>query len=127
MGVITSTDPESGIIKLEINGSIELSECLNALTSVYSTVGESSMLLSLVDLSNATGYPTPDETRELAAFVERNRPKMAGRAAFVAPSDAAFGVARMAEANLELVIPEIRVFRSHAEAQAWLISADDYS
>ncbi len=124
MGMVRRTKMASGIVKLEVNGAVDLDEGLSAISSVYADVGESSFLRTLVDLTNATSFPDPTQTRALAAFVERKRPKIAGRAAFVAPTDAAFGVARMAEANLQSTIPETKVFRNSKDAEEWLLQAD---
>ena len=76
----------------------------------------------LVDLSGVQGGSVPTRAiRDLAQFLlEKDRNTPGTKLAFIAPSDAAFGLARMFEAYRDHPSFEIRVFRDSASALGWL-------
>jgi hypothetical protein len=80
---------------------------------------------ALVLLGDVTGFePTNEEVRNIAdadARISRLAPNVS--VAVVAPSDYLFGLSRMWEVFAEATAWRIAVFRSRAEADAWLREA----
>jgi hypothetical protein len=77
----------------------------------------------LLDLSGLTSAPDPQQILEVAAEADRSlAPLRLGRCAIVATRDLVFGISRVFEVRTEEVFTATRVFRSLADAEAWLAS-----
>ena len=80
----------------------------------------------LIDMSDVqqVAVPSPDRARQLARLAAHmDAPATASKFAIVAPGDLAFGLGRMCEAYRSLdsrSTKQVRVFRSMADACAWL-------
>jgi len=75
----------------------------------------------ICDLTDVTDlHASADHLRALAEDLAFRR---TSRRAFVAPSDFFYGLARMLETYIELEGGDVGVFRTLAEAEAWLAEA----
>ncbi len=76
----------------------------------------------LFDLTGISFDLLSEEIKEIAEYGKRKFTKK-NRAAYVAPSDLAFGEMRMFSVFREQDIAEIRTFRNKEEATEWLKSS----
>ncbi|HTK96456.1 MAG TPA: STAS/SEC14 domain-containing protein [Pseudomonadales bacterium] len=78
----------------------------------------------LLDVSFQTRLPTADQLNEIAAFMEDMQDLVPfGRCAVVAIEDLSYGVGRMFQGFAWPMFTGMRIFRSNAEALAWLDEA----
>ena len=78
----------------------------------------------LLDVSFQTRLPTADQLNEIAAFMEDMQDHVPfGRCAVVAIEDLSYGVGRMFQGFAWPMFTGMRIFRSNAEALAWLDEA----
>ena len=102
-------------------GVIMAQNLISAIQALYDSVPT---LHHLWDLTEANlSHVAGEEVQKIAEFPTKYVPaRVGGKTAIVSPSDAAFGLGRMYEALAGSAGQKatIRVFRSLAEANAWL-------
>jgi len=111
-------DPSRGMVFSYATGAVSFQDFSDHQQALIRDSAFHPGLAQLADARTVTAVSlTVDEMRILA----RNSPFGAGaRRAFVVAKDAHFGLARMFELMTEDHPDELRVFRSMAEARAWL-------
>ena len=114
-------DTERELTVHTCRGIMAAEDLISAIQALYDSVPTHHHLWDLTeaDLSHVTGQ----DVREIAEFPTKYVPaRVGGKTAIVSPSDAAFGLGRMYEALAGSAGQKatIRVFRSLAEANAWL-------
>ena len=115
-------DEARGLVVTTIEGPLSVDELRLHGKAIADDPRRDRPLDEIVDLTRAEGGTVPTRAiRDLAQFLrdqDRNTPGT--KLAFVAPSDAAFGLARMFEVYRDHPSFEIRVFRDLAGALGWL-------
>jgi len=118
-------DPEHKRVIATGRGSMAPEDFFEYQRSVWSS-GELSGYDEVVDMTavTAVGEPSPDAIRDLSALAASMDPGAAsGKLAVVAPADLVFGLARMYQTFRSLnpqSTKQVSVFRTMAEALAWL-------
>lgn len=110
-------DPARRLIRVSLSGPVSVQRLALARGRVAADPAYDPGFALLVDLSDADLTPLVGDTLRQHA----RHPPTAGRMAIVVSSDLAYGMARM----YELASPgEVVVFRSRADAEAWLAPGD---
>ena len=122
MPVTHRVDPERKLLVTTFEGTVTGDELLRHAQAMASEPRRESPTRELVDLTQADGGAVASKTiRDVARlFRELYRDTPSGRVAFVAPTDAGFGLARMFQHYRDQPDVEIRVFRKSDEALRWL-------
>lgn len=119
-------DERRGLAVLEAHGRADVAELSTAAATM---VGDPAFVPGMAQLVDLSAVAASDGSwRGLAALAERGAelaPKLeGGRLAIVAPSDLAYGLARMYEVAAEPLPLEARAFRSRSDALVWLSVED---
>lgn len=123
MPVTYSIDGGSRIIRTVCSGAVTFPEVLEHFQSLGADPACSGMLDVCLDLSETTSLPEARQIQSVSEALAAVRSKAQFRAcAIVARSDALFGMMRMFSIFAEKHFRAIHVFRSSAEAEAWLAS-----
>jgi hypothetical protein len=123
MPVDSHFDEESGIWEVFSRNPTDVEELITALRRIYERLEKGEQLLLVWQGEGTTGGLEPTDIQRLKMFVEMERPPVPGRTALVGESDVEFGLARVAQAHSEGVLPNMRPFRHRADALAWLREA----
>jgi hypothetical protein len=121
MPVDVTFNDKSGIWELLSRPPTDVDELIFALRSVYQELDVNRPLLLLWQGVEEAGLMDAAGIQRLRNFMEAERPSVSGRTALVAESDVNFGMARVAHAYSDGVIPNMRPFRDRDEAIAWLL------
>ena len=108
---------------MTFEGVVSSSDLRRAVDEFFGGVTHGARVYSLADLSGVTRWDVGvDDLRSAAAVVSKNLKSLGGvRCAIVATTAEAFGMSRMFELTLQVVVGvDIRVFRSRSEAEQWL-------
>ncbi len=122
MPISYRVDEELGIFIVTLRGALTDEELLETTKRMIDDPAKRPGLHELVDAQDVQlREASSSAVRQVAElFAAGPRPEKGVRVAFVAPADAAFGVARMYEALRQQSAAEFRVFRAMDEALAWL-------
>jgi len=117
-----SIDAQRNFLVTRVRGAITSDDLIRYLTAVKQDRRLRPGYLSLFDLGEALPGDLAGDAVRRAAEVARRFDERTGpvRVAVVAPSDVAFGMARMYGALVDGLQREVRVFREAREAEAWL-------
>lgn len=121
MPVTYTLDNRHGTIRTKCCGAITIEEVVQHFRQLAQDPDCPDRLDVLLDLSEETSIPTrtnlEEVTREIQAIQGRVQFR---RCAIVASTDALFGMLRMFEIFTEQYFRQTFVFRTTAEAEAWL-------
>ncbi len=118
-----SIDPTARIRTAVYSEVVDDAGLVEAYRELLAEPGYDPTLNDLVDLRTVTRLEVSSETLQhvMSLYTPVDRLGLATRLAFVAGEDYTFGMSRMYELLRGSDVPEeIRVFRSHADAVAWL-------
>ena len=115
-------DEEENVLVSRATGVLDAATLLSHMENVRSEARLRPGFRSFVDLSGADLCQLDANTVRRAAEVTRgfDRGQEPVRVAVLAPTDVAFGLARMYAALVESLQREVRVFREADAARAWL-------
>jgi len=123
MPVTYNIDTQERVLRTQGTGMVTLADVVDHFRDLERDPNCAGSLDVLLDLSGTNSVP---ETREIQAIpfeIARIRDKVhLGACAIVATKDALFGMLRMFAVMAERFFRAIQVFRSRAEAEAWLVS-----
>ena len=123
MAVTYWIDKCNGIIHTSCTGQVTLEEVIDHFRALERDPDGPSHLNVLLDLSEQTSIPEKANLQDVTSEIRRIRGRVEfGTCAIVACRDALFGMLRMFEVFAEQLFSETCVFRSKAEAEAWLFS-----
>lgn len=114
-----------GVIRTRCTGNVTLDEVLDHLRTLEEDPWRPGRADVLLDLSEADSLPESGQIRAVGG--ELGMRMRFGACAIVTPSDALFGMMRMFEAVAQEHFRAIHVFRTAAEAEAWLLSEQSRS
>jgi hypothetical protein len=121
MPVTYNIDAEKAIIYTKCIGDVMLQEVLEHFQTLEHDPACPEHVDVLLDLSLQTSLPRSDQLREVAHKIGSIRRRVQfGFCAIVACTNALFGMLRMFQVFTEGLFREAEVFRSVADAQAWL-------
>ena len=116
-------DVDTGLIRTRCVGDPTFFEVLDHFRVLEGDPNCRDGLDVLLDLSELSSTPTPDQLRAVSAEIERIRPRVQfGACAVVAPRDVLFGLSRLFEAVAAERFRRMSVFRRVEEAEDWLRS-----
>jgi hypothetical protein len=116
-------DPGSRLIRTRCAGDVRVAEILEHFAALLADSALPERPDVLLDLSQTTSNPDSGQIHAVAEEVKVLREKLRwGAIAIVAQRDLLFGMSRVFEVFAQPAFREIRVFRDHAEAEAWLAS-----
>lgn len=122
MPVVFEIDRVRGIIRTRCVGDVSLEDVIGHFHVLESDPACPSRLDVLLDLSDMTSLPKPEQLRVVSAEIDRVGARVQfGACAIVASRTALFGLLRMFEVYAEERFRATRVFRQVDEAEAWLI------
>ena len=126
MPVRTSIDKDRGIVVHEVSSVLTFDAIVHAARALF---GNPLFSPSMGILTIFTPDCTSDlSTEDIQKFVELMKAaaqqREGGKSAVVASTDCDYGVSRMVEAMLAFEGREIRSFRHRADAENWLLGAD---
>ena len=123
MPVVYEIDQARGIIRTRCIGNVTLKEVIGHFPTLAQDPGCPARLDVLLDLSEMTALPEPDQLREISDGIGRVSDRVRFDAcAIVAPSDVLYGLLRMFEVFAEKQFRTTRVSRDVGEAEAWLLT-----
>lgn len=116
-------DDKLDVTRLAFKGRVDLNHLLEGVRAARSLTNHSFRTLLVVSPETEPELSSRD-LRLLARALREERPKNAphGRTAIVAPSDLAFGLARMTQVFMEDNPSDVQVFHGEVEATEWLIT-----
>jgi hypothetical protein len=121
MPVTYQIDAASGIIRTRCVGAVTLEEVIAHFRDLIRDPDCPRRLDVLLDLTEETSLPESEEIRIVAYEISRLRERVEfGMCAVAACRDALYGMLRMFQVFTEELFGETWVFRSLAEAEAWL-------
>lgn len=121
MPVSYQIDHSRGIIHTKCSGDVTLAEVLDHFRVLSSDPECPARLDVLLDLSECTSETDSEQLRTVSHAIASVRDRVRfGACAIVAPTDLLFGIGRMFEAVAEERFRVTHVFRSVAQADAWL-------
>ena len=123
MNFSITRDEDIEVTRIEFKGRLDRESFLDSVRSARAMPSHSYRTLLVVTPETIVDLSSRDVdalTRALRAERKEDAPR--GRHAIVAPTNLAFGVARMGQGFWEAGPSEIRVFPSEDEALAWLTS-----
>jgi len=115
-------DAERNLLRVRMFGLVTDDDVLDYAETITSDASLGAVYDELIDLRDLeTPAASTDVMRRVAdIFREHERAPEAVKVAFVATSDAAYGIARMYQAFRAESAADMRVFRSQDEACGWL-------
>jgi hypothetical protein len=116
-----------GVIRTRCTGNVTLDEVLDHLRTLEEDPCRPGRVDVLLDLSEADSLPQSGQIRAVGDELGVRTRMRFGACAIVTPSDALFGMMRMFEAVAQEHFRAIHVFRTAAEAEAWLLSEQSRS
>ena len=126
-GIIVDRDDERGILFFRVPEGVSTGDLLRTLSGLISQAREKKQTKVIIDFTAIQEAATGsfDEMRKVSGFVEGIQDSRTGaRWAFVAPTDVAFGLARMFENLTTGLKIDVMVFRSEEPALRWLDMPD---
>jgi len=121
MPVTYAIDTQEHVIRTQCVGVVTLAEVVDHFRELEHDPHCVGRLDVLLDLSKTMNLPDTRDIRAVPYEIARIREKVQFQAcAIVATSDPLFGMLRMFEVVAERFFRVIHVFRSKAEAEAWL-------
>ncbi|MBW2446411.1 MAG: hypothetical protein JRG83_10830 [Deltaproteobacteria bacterium] len=119
-------DESRNLVVARVSGSVDSETLLAHLTRIKEDVRLRPGYRSWFDLTDAEPGDVGGEFVRRAADIARRFDERTGpvRVAVLAPDDLTFGLARMYSLLVGSLQREVRVFRSAADARAWLCVAD---
>ena len=111
-----------GVLTMEFAGSYEPRDVVGRFLEAMNDPACPRPVLLLVDVSRSESLATRSaaDIRMVAEFLGPYSDRVAGRCAVVAPSDVHFGLSQMGAVYSQGVGIAAQVFRTRAEAVAWL-------
>ena len=123
MPVSYTIDADAKLIRTKCSGNLTLQEVLNHFRELRNDPACPDYLDVRLDLTEVTTLPESQQLRAVGYEIGRVREKVRfGLCAAIAPGDALFGMLRVFEAITEGFFRQLAVFRTAAEADAWLDS-----
>jgi hypothetical protein len=117
-------DEDLDVTRIAFKGQVDQAGLLEGVRSARSLPGHSYRTLMVVSTDTDLQLSSSDLRQIARALrVERSDDAPRGRTAVVAPTDLAFGLARMTQVFMEEGPAEVRVFHSEEDALAWLAGA----
>jgi hypothetical protein len=121
MPVTYQIDKARQLIRTRCVGPVTIEEVLGHFRELERDPECPGHLDVLLDLSEETSLPKPQNLREITSAIRGIRETVRfGKCAIVAPSDGLFGLLRMFEVFAEQYFHESYVFRTTEEAEKWL-------
>jgi hypothetical protein len=121
MPVTYVIDQQEKLIRTRCAGNVVVGEVINHFRMLEQDPNCPDRLDIFLDVSETTSLPFTREITSVAQEINRVRKKVRFNfCAVVATGDALFGMMRMFAVLAGVYFTEIRVFRSAAEAEAWL-------
>ena len=120
-------DPDLGIVRTKLFGTIGLTEIAEHLASVLAEEAPPAPRRELYDLREYdTIEVTGEGVRRLLSMVQGHRAFAGGRVAVVTSSKLGYGMARLTSLLAEVTSAPFvhEVFRDMASAEAWLLETD---
>jgi hypothetical protein len=118
MGMRYLIDPVRRLVRVRAWGTITTADLQDFTSRLMADSQFNGDFSSLTDLSEATGVSVDQGELKATAWMQLYNPGV--RRAIVAPSDLMFGMGRMYATHAEREGQDVRVFRTLAEAEAWL-------
>jgi hypothetical protein len=126
MPVTYQIDKPNAVIRTKCTGSVTLDEVLRHFHELTQDPDCPDQVDVLLDLSEQTSVPQRDQLRAVASRIGSIRGRVQFEAcAIVACTDALFGMIRMFQVFTEEFFRETAVFRTVADAEAWLAELRD--
>jgi hypothetical protein len=123
MPVTYKIDTQERIIRTQGIGMVTLADVVDHFRDLERDPHCAGSLDVMLDLSETNSVPEARELQAIPYELARIRDKVRlGACAIVATKDALFGMLRMFAVLAERFFRAIQVFRSKAEAEAWLVS-----
>jgi hypothetical protein len=123
MPVTYAIDTRERVIRTQCIGMVALADVVDHFRTLESDPDCVGRLDVLLDLSEMNSVPSARQIQSVPYEIARIRERVRfGACAIVATTDPLFGMLRMFEVVAERVFRVIHVFRSRAEAEAWLVS-----
>jgi len=117
-------DPESGHPTVELSGTLLPSDLTRMVGELWADTAYAAASHAIWDFSDCETHYHFDDIFNLFSFVrEHKESRGPSTVAVVAPRDLEFGMTRMYASLSESLVPRIRVFRTRAEARAWIRDA----
>lgn len=114
-------DPERGLVLSRAWGTLRDDDIRRHYTELAADPAFDPSFRQLVDVREVTAVDLTSAC--IAEIAKRNDFRPGARRAYVAPTDVAYGTARMLEAYAESVGGQVEVFRDLASAEQWLLQA----
>ncbi len=123
MPVTYRIDADRKVIRTTCSSPLKFAEVVDHFRTLKDDPAASGPLDVLLDVSEADGLPASAQLGAVSAELGAVREKIQfGVCAVVAPGDAMFGMMRVFEVFAGRYFRAIRVFRTMAEAEAWLVA-----
>jgi hypothetical protein len=123
MPITYTIDTKERVIRTRCVGMVTFAEVVDHFRELERDSDSSGQLDVLLDLSEMSSLPQTSQIQAVPYEISRIREKVRfGACAIVALSDPLFGMLRMFEVLAQRYFRAIHVFRSGADAEAWLES-----
>jgi len=123
MPVVYRIDKASNIVRVRGTGNVTIGEVIAHFRELEKDPDCPERLDVVLDLTEQTSIPRAEYLREIAFEIGRIRKHVRfGACGIAAGTDALFGMLRMFEVFAERYFSKSRVFRTVAEAEAWMAS-----
>lgn len=121
MGIAYEIDHEASLIRIRLADPLSGDEIVRTVKALLDSPALRPGLAILSDHSDLQATATLDLVRSVVPLLDMLGERLGHfRCAVVAPSDASYGMAFMAEAFAKDTPAEVRAFRTVGEALAWL-------
>ena len=122
MPVFYTIDKTAHLIRTRCHGNVTLREVLDHFLALRNDPERAGNLDVLLDLREMTSSPTAKEIRQAGRGPDILRGVLRfGCCAILVDSEVMYGMARMWEMLVETSFAAVMVFRSAADAEAWLL------
>lgn len=114
-------DADNGHAVVELRGTLLPSDLTRMVGELWADAAYAAASHAIWDFSDCETHYHFDDIFNLFRFVrEHKESRGPTTVAVVAPRDLEFGMTRMYATLSESLVPRVRVFRSRAEARAWI-------
>ena len=125
MAISYEIDEGASIIRISVADPLDVSEIVEIVNDILAAPTLRPGLAVLSNHSQLKGIATSELVKSVVPLLKRLGERLGPfRCAVVAPKDASYGMARMAEVFAEDTPARVRAFRTSVEAQAWLARED---